>query len=234
MFFRSVEQGQAIIVLSPTNPQPRVSFTGGVVMPWHKAELIDLTEKTVELSVDAESKDGRGLMARVIFRVKINRTPDDILEVARNLGCSQTFEPDIARKLFGGKFIEAVRVAARSYTLTELTEKQLEFSDSVKEAIGRDLDGYHLEDMAVESLLPRDRQTLAVGLEELTIDWFGVRQAGRLDRLISQHRISVLAHKAVDGSVEYAPPGDTSLKVGDELAVAVPSARYEAVKSALA
>ena len=55
-FYRKVEQGKALVV-NKMKREPEVTFTGAFVLPViHKAEVMDISVKTIE--IDRRAKDG--------------------------------------------------------------------------------------------------------------------------------------------------------------------------------
>ena len=54
-FYRKVDQGSALII-NKVKGAPTVTFTGGVVIPvFHRAEVMDISVKTIELSRSGNS-----------------------------------------------------------------------------------------------------------------------------------------------------------------------------------
>src|SRR5215510_4230932 len=89
-FYRMVEQGKALIVNSTRGQQ--VTFTGATVFPIiNKAEVMDISVKTIE--VDRRGKEGLickdNIRAdiKVTFFVRVNETVEDVLRVAKAIGC---------------------------------------------------------------------------------------------------------------------------------------------------
>lgn len=94
-----------------------MSRTGAVVLPIvHRAEVLDLSVRT--LVIDRRGKDGvtcaDGLRAdmKVTFLVRVNDTTENILRVARTIGCARAADPGTLEELFGAKFAEAIKTVA--------------------------------------------------------------------------------------------------------------------------
>ncbi len=94
-FYRKVDQGRALII-NKMRAEPEVTFTGGTVLPIiHRAEIMDISVKTIEL--DRRGQDGLicadNIRAdiKVTFFVRVNKTEDDVLKVAQALGCTRTY-----------------------------------------------------------------------------------------------------------------------------------------------
>jgi uncharacterized membrane protein YqiK len=153
-----LEQGHALLISrAGADSTVRVSFTGGIVWPlFEKAEMMDISVRTID--IDRRGKDG--LICKdniradisVSFYIKVNREEADVLEVARNVGCDRAADVDTMQKLFAAKFSEALKTAGKRMDFEELYTKREEFRDAIKEVIGRDLNGYHLEDVAIDHL----------------------------------------------------------------------------------
>lgn len=153
-----LEQGHALLTSSPLRKgsEPTVSFTGGVVWPLQKAEMMDISVRSID--IDRRGKDG--LICKdniradisVTFYIKVNREAADVLEVARNVGCDRAADVTVMQTLFAAKFSEALKTAGKRMDFEELYTKREEFRDAVKEVIGKDLNGYHLEDVAIDHL----------------------------------------------------------------------------------
>jgi hypothetical protein len=233
MGFVKVKSGFALLIHTPGEGLPRVTFKSRFVWPLQKSELMDVTVKPLELAVPAQARDGKAVLVCETFYLQPSLVEDDILRVAREVGCDRAGDPDVLAQLFGGRFREAIQTAVNSYAYPELTAKRNELRDTVIGVIGSELHGYHLEDLAIHDVTPRDFQQVALGEERFTLDWIEVKQAGRLDKLSAEHGFSVLARRVADGTVQHAPSGDTRLSPGEALAVAVASDRYEALKQAL-
>jgi uncharacterized membrane protein YqiK len=154
--YRQVPQGKALILSGP-NRAPRVSFTGTVVFPFiNHAELIDVTVMSVDLERRGLGaivcKDGVRADIRVRFLVRVNKTVEDVLKVAQSIGCARASDPQVLQELFTAKFSEALNRAARDFDFEEIGRVPEEFKDKVIEGIGRDLSGFVLDDVALDSV----------------------------------------------------------------------------------
>lgn len=151
-----VEQGQALIV-NKRGKDPEVTFTGGWVFPiWHKAEFMDLSVRTVD--IDRRGKEGLicrdNIRAdiRVTFFVRVNKTKEDVIQVAQNIGCRRASDPETLDRLFAAKFSEALKTVGKQMDFEDLYTQREKFRDAIIEVIGRHLNGYYLEDAAIDHL----------------------------------------------------------------------------------
>ncbi len=180
-FYRQVEQGKALIV-NKMKTEPEVTFTGMVVIPiFHKAEVMDISVKTLE--IDRRGKEGLicqdNIRAdiKVTFFVRVNKTQEDVIKVAQAIGCARASDPRTLEELFNAKFSEALKTVGKKLDFVDLYTKRNEFRDHIVEVIGRDLNGYVLEDAAIDYL----EQTPLVALDPHNIlDAQGIRKITEL------------------------------------------------------
>ena len=154
---RQVEQGKALIISSFLTGTVRVSFTGSLVWPpFHKTEEMDISVKTVE--IDRRGSDGLicqdNIRAdiKVNFFVRVNKTQEDVIKVAQAIGCARASNQETLENLFSAKFSEALKTAGKRLDFEDLYTKRNEFRDMIIEVIGTDLNGYLLEDCAIDYL----------------------------------------------------------------------------------
>lgn len=176
-FYRKVEQGKALIV-NKMKAEPEVTFTGATVLPIiHKAEVMDISVKTIE--IDRRAKDG--LICRdniradikVTFFVRVNKTVEDVIKVAQSIGCARASDRETLEALFSAKFSEGLKTVGKQLDFVDLYTKRHEFRDAIITLIGRDLNGYVLEDAAIDYL----EQTPIANLDPMNIlDAQGIRK----------------------------------------------------------
>ena len=180
-FYVKVEQGTALIV-NDLSARPKVRFTGGLVIPvLYKAELMRIS--LITLQVDRRGKEG--LICRdniraditVAYYLRVNETTEDVLKVAKAIGANRASDRNAVDELFNAKFSEALKTVGKKFDFIELFEKREEFRDAVVAVIGRDLNGYVLEDVAIDYL----EQTPKAMLDENNImDAEGIRKITQL------------------------------------------------------
>jgi len=155
-FYNKVEQGQALII-NKLRAEPEISTTGGMVIPIiHKKEIMDISTKRMML----ERKGRSGLICQdniradiiITFYIRVNETKEDILRVAKQVGCDRSSYPETLQELFEAKFSEALKTVGKQLNFTELFTQRDTFRDKIKEVIGQDLSGYVLEDVAIDFL----------------------------------------------------------------------------------
>ena len=155
-FYRQVAQGQVLIVNKMKN-EPLVSFTGAVVLPIvHRAEVMDISLKTID--IDRRGKEGLicqdNIRAdiKVTFFVRVNKTLEDVLKVAGSVGCSRASDQATLRELFEAKFSEGLKTVGKRLNFEDLYQERESFKDQIVSVIGKDLNGYMLEDAAIDYL----------------------------------------------------------------------------------
>ncbi|MFG3505969.1 SPFH domain-containing protein [Streptomyces sp. NPDC047821] len=153
--FRKVEQGKALIVSRMRKVD--VTFTGQVVLPvLHKAEVMDISVKTIDISRTGRDglicRDNIRADIRISFFVRVNKTVEDVIKVAQAIGTARASDQATLQELFNAKFSEALKTVGKQLDFTDLYTKRDEFRDRIIQVIGTDLNGYSLEDAAIDHL----------------------------------------------------------------------------------
>jgi uncharacterized membrane protein YqiK len=154
--YRQVAQGQVLIV-NGTGGEPKVAFTGSLVFPViNRAEVMDISLKTVD--IDRRGKEGLicadNIRAdiKVTFFVRVNKTREDVLKVAGSVGCQRASDQATLRELFEAKFSEGLKTVGKRLNFESLYQERDSFKDQIVQVIGKDLNGYMLEDAAIDFL----------------------------------------------------------------------------------
>ncbi|MCQ8104021.1 SPFH domain-containing protein [Methylomonas sp. SURF-2] len=154
--YRKVDQGQAMIV-NTLSSEPKVTFTGSLVIPvLHRVEKMAISLKTVEIN----RRGGEGLICKdniradivVTFFVRVNKTREDVLKVAQAIGCERASDQKTIEELFNAKFSEALKTVGKRMDFEDLYRERNHFRDQIIQVIGQDLNGYVLEDAAIDYL----------------------------------------------------------------------------------
>lgn len=180
-FYIKVPQGTALIV-NDMSSTPKVHFTGALVYPViHLKEFMKISLITLE--VDRRAKDG--LICRdnmraditVAFYLRVNETQEDVLKVAKAIGVERASDRAAVNELFNAKFSEALKTVGKQFDFVQLFENRQDFRDRIVEVIGNDLNGYVLEDVAIDYL----EQTAKASLDPSNIlDAEGIRKITEL------------------------------------------------------
>lgn len=178
-FYIKVEQGTALIV-NDMSSTPKVHFTGALVYPIiYKKELMRISLITLE--VDRRGSDGLICLDNmradisVAFYLRVNETPEDVLKVAKSIGANRASDKDAVDLLFSAKFSEALKTVGKQIEFVSLFENRQEFREKIIEVIGDDLNGYVLEDVAIDYLEQTPKSALdptnildAEGIKKIT------------------------------------------------------------------
>jgi len=154
-FFRKVTQGQAIVRNGIGGT--KVSFNGMIVIPVaHQAEYMDISVKRIEIERKANEglicKDNLRADIKVAFFVRVNKTPEDVLRVAQSIGCVRASAVDTIRVLFDAKFSEALKTVGKRFDFVQLYNERDTFKSEILKVIGTDLNGFTLDDCAIDFL----------------------------------------------------------------------------------
>lgn len=155
-FYRKVGPEEAL-VRSGLGGLRAVTGNGILVFPViHRVDRMDLSVKRIEI----HRKAGQGLICRdnmradieVAFFVRVNNARESILQVAQSLGCRRASERAALVELFDAKFSEALKTVGKRFDFVELYEERDKFKEEIIKVIGTDLNGYVLDDCAIDYL----------------------------------------------------------------------------------
>jgi uncharacterized membrane protein YqiK len=177
--YKKVPQGKAMII-STLSREPKVTFTGALVLPViHLKEMMTISLKTIEIDRRGNDglicKDNIRADIKVTFFVRVNMTKDDVLKVAQAVGVERASDQASVEELFSAKFSEALKTVGKRMDFISLYEERDAFRDDIIEVIGKDLNGYVLEDAAIDYLeqtpmeaLDKDNILDAEGIRKIT------------------------------------------------------------------
>ncbi len=153
--YKKIIQGKVIVRTGAGGT--KVFFNAGLVVPvLHKMEIMDISVK----KLDVERTGANGLICKdniradikVTFFIKINKSTADITNVAQTIGCERASDMEVLRTLFDAKFSEALKTVGKKFDFIELYEARSEFRAEIISIIGTDLNGYILDDCAIDDL----------------------------------------------------------------------------------
>jgi uncharacterized membrane protein YqiK len=153
--WRKVEQGTALIVTG--GQKPTVHFSKAIVWPLiRQTDIMDISVKRIEIfrhgSEGLICKDNVRADIKVAFFVRINNTEEDVLKVAQSIGVKRASQQATLVELFDAKFSEALKTVGKQFDFVELYTERETFKDRILQTIGRDLNGYILDDSAIDYL----------------------------------------------------------------------------------
>ncbi len=166
--YRKAVQGEALVKTGAGGT--RISFNGMLVFPViHKMEVMDITLKTMVVSRTAKDglicKDNIRADIQITFFVRVNKTEEDVKHVAQSIGCQRASDKEQLEVLFDAKFSEALKTVGKQFDFVELYNSRADFRDKIIEEIGTNLNGYVLDDCAIDYL----EQTALESLNENNI-----------------------------------------------------------------
>ncbi|QUH31030.1 flotillin family protein [Vallitalea guaymasensis] len=185
-FYHKVEQGKVIVRNGVGGPI--VCFGGIFVVPIiHRYEVMDISVKRVEIAREGKDglicKDNLRADIRVAFFVRVNQTREDVLKVAQLLGCQKASDPTTLMEFFDAKFSEALKTVGKKFDFVQLYTERETFKNEILQIIGTDLNGYVMDDAAIDYLEQTD-----VGLlnSNNILDSEGIK---KITELTSEQRI---------------------------------------------
>ncbi|MBL50218.1 MAG: flotillin [Roseibacillus sp.] len=153
--YRKVKKGTALIRTGFGGT--KIEFNGILVWPvFHRVETMDISLKRIEIDRTGNNglicQDNMRADIKVAFFVRVNNVEEDVLRVAQSVGCERaSSEPEI-RNLFDAKFSEALKTVGKRFDFIALYEDRDKFRDEILKVIGTDLNGFVLDDAAIDYL----------------------------------------------------------------------------------
>lgn len=141
-----------------------VTGRGMIVVPLiQEAYVMDLSVKRILISRDGEDglicHDNMRADIKVTFFVRVNNQTNDIKTVAETIGPRRASEQNKLEELFEAKFSEALKTVGKNFDFVQLYTERDQFKEQILKVIGTDLNGYVLDDCAIDYLeqTPLDR-----------------------------------------------------------------------------
>ncbi|MBX3437123.1 MAG: flotillin family protein [Planctomycetaceae bacterium] len=155
-FFRKVGPEEALVRTGFGGMKVATGSGMWVIPVAHRVELMDLSVKRIEI----QRRGTAGLICQdniradieVAFFVRVNNQAESIKEVAQALGCKRASERQALIELFDAKFSEALKTVGKRFDFVELYNERDQFKSEILKVIGKDLNGYVLEDCAIDYL----------------------------------------------------------------------------------
>ena len=141
-----------------------ITGRGMIVVPLiQEAHVMDLSLKRILISRDGEDglicNDNMRADIKVTFFVRVNNQAKDIKTVAETIGPKRASTQDKLEELFEAKFSEALKTVGKNFEFVQLYTERDQFKEQILKVIGTDLNGYVLDDCAIDYLeqTPLDR-----------------------------------------------------------------------------
>jgi flotillin len=135
----------------------KVAFDWIVRLPLVQTyHIVDISVKKLEIT--RKGKDGLvchdNIRAdiTVAFYIRVEATAESVRKVAQMLTPERVSDVEQLRELFEAKFSEALKTAGKQMQFHELFIERTKFRDQIQATIGKDLDGFLLQDVAIDYL----------------------------------------------------------------------------------
>lgn len=183
---------QAMIVHKSRGPTVLLQGAALVIPVVMRVEWMDLKVKQLKLerrgAEGIHCKDGVRVDVEALFFVRVNRSSEDILKVAQSVGCERATDLETLHQLFEARFWEAIKAVIAKVEVEEALRAPSQLRDAVLDHIGVDLNGYTLDDLALD----RVSQTPADQLDPNNIlDAKGLRKIAEMNRAQELARLEV-------------------------------------------
>ena len=157
-FYRKVGPEEALVRSGGGKMIANSGAAGGMwVIPIiHRVDHMDLTVKRIEISRKGQNglicQDNIRADIEVVFFVRVNNDTKNIQEVAESIGCDRASTRETLVELFDAKFSEALKTSGKKFDFADLYTERDQFKSDILEVIGKDLNGYQLDDCAIDYL----------------------------------------------------------------------------------
>lgn len=154
-FYKKATQGKALVRTGAGDL--KVSFNKLMVYPiFHKLEIMDISLKSFTISRTGKDglicEDNLRADIKVVFFIRVNHDEKDVKNVAQSIGCARASDVDLLQNLFEPKFSEALKTVGKRFNFVDLYDKRNEFKSQMLEVIGKDLNGYILDNASIDFL----------------------------------------------------------------------------------
>ncbi|NJO91233.1 MAG: flotillin family protein, partial [Chloroflexia bacterium] len=157
----------------------KIAFEKGmfVIPVLHRLEIMDITLKTISI----ERMGGNGLICKdniradikVAFFIRVNRDVEEAAKVALNIGCQSASTKETLENLFDAKFSEALKTVGKQFDFVDLYNNRDDFRKEILSLIGRNLNGYLLDDCAIDYL---EQTSLSAMKDDNILDAEGIKK----------------------------------------------------------
>lgn len=135
----------------------KVSFDWMVRIPLLQTyHIMDISVKKLEITRKGKDglvcKDNIRADITVAFYIRVEATEESVRKVAQMLTPERVSDGQQLRELFEAKFSEALKTAGKQMEFHELFTERIKFRDQIQATIGKDLDGFLLQDVAIDYL----------------------------------------------------------------------------------
>jgi uncharacterized membrane protein YqiK len=135
----------------------KVSFDWMIRAPFLQTyHIVDISVKKLEIARKGKDglvcKDNIRADITVAFYIRVEASGESVRKVAQMLTPERVSDVGQLRELFEAKFSEALKTAGKQMEFHELFTERIKFRDRIQDTIGKDLDGFILQDVAIDYL----------------------------------------------------------------------------------
>jgi uncharacterized membrane protein YqiK len=135
----------------------KVAFDWMVRVPFLQTyHIVDISVKKLEIARQGKDglvcKDNIRADITVAFYIRVESSEESVKKVAQMLTPERVSDMGQLRELFEAKFSEALKTAGKQMEFHELFTERIKFRDRIQDTIGKDLDGFILQDVAIDYL----------------------------------------------------------------------------------
>lgn len=116
--------------------------------------IVDISVKKLEIARKGKDglvcKDNIRADISVAFYIRVDANEESVRKVAQMLTPERVSDMAQLRELFEAKFSEALKTAGKQMEFHELFTERIKFRDQIQATIGKDLDGFLLQDVAID------------------------------------------------------------------------------------
>jgi len=150
--------------IQPGRAGVRVGFGGmKVAFDWiyrvpmlQTYHIVDISVKKLEIARKGKDglvcKDNIRADISVAFYIRVEASEESVRKVAQMLTPERVSDISQLRELFEAKFSEALKTAGKQMEFHELFTERIKFREQIQNTIGKDLDGFLLQDVAIDYL----------------------------------------------------------------------------------
>lgn len=158
--YHKVEEGTVLIINGMS--EVSVHFEGGFVWPLVDKKMI-LATPLLSLVIERKGAqvvkfvDNIHADITVVFDLRVGKTTDDVLNVARTVSVAGASKLETLHELFYKRFSDAVLQSAKQFRYVSVLENSVKYNRYLLEIIGNELSGYTIEEVRVEHLEQKDK-----------------------------------------------------------------------------
>ncbi len=180
----------------------KINITKGLWVNTIIHEIKEISLNTMRIEVIREGAEAlitydfnRGDV-EVVFYLKVEPDPDDVLRAAQALG-DKSMTPETVRELIEPKLEGALRSVAAESEIQDLLQKRQEFADKVQEACGEDLEIQNGLTLETVSIIRVDQTPVETLDAENRFDAVGIREITEITAEQEREKVDIVQRKEV-------------------------------------